>query len=97
MRRAVWSMLHADDSGGVSKSAERLAKMMTVVVTVFDSAGFTVSEQRTDKMPLQTRDLASRALPFVVEAAGHWYKQTTQFPYLGGLVHEDADLMVEIK
>ena len=34
-RRAVWAMLCADDARIVSKSAERLAKMMAVIVTVF--------------------------------------------------------------
>ena len=37
-------MLYADDAGIVSKSAQGLAKMMTVVVTVFEAAGLTVSE-----------------------------------------------------
>ena len=32
---AVWGMLYADDAGIVSKSAEGLAKLMTVIVTVF--------------------------------------------------------------
>ena len=34
VRRAVWGMLYADDAGTVSKSAEGLAKMMAVIVTV---------------------------------------------------------------
>ena len=42
VRRAVWDMLYADDAGIVSKSAEDLAKMMTVIVTVFEAAGLTV-------------------------------------------------------
>ena len=37
-------MLYADVAGIVSKSAEGLAKMMTVIVTVFEAAGLTVSE-----------------------------------------------------
>ena len=41
---AVWGMLYVDDAGIVSKSAEGHAKMMTVVVTVFEAAGLTVSE-----------------------------------------------------
>ena len=35
LRRAVWGMLYADDAGIVFKSAEGLAKIMTVIVTVF--------------------------------------------------------------
>ena len=38
VRRAVWGMLYADDAGIVSKSAEGLAKMMAVIVTVFRSS-----------------------------------------------------------
>ena len=46
LQRAVWGMLYADDAGIVSKSAEGLAKMMTVIVAVFEAAGLTVSERR---------------------------------------------------
>ena len=34
---------YCHDAGIVSKSAEGLAKMMTVIVIVFDAAGLTVS------------------------------------------------------
>ena len=44
VRRAVWGMPYADDAGIVSKSAEGLAKMMIVIVTVFEAAGLTVAE-----------------------------------------------------
>ena len=43
VRRSVWGMLYADDAGIASTSAESLAKMMTVIVTVFEAAGVTVS------------------------------------------------------
>ena len=39
VRRAVWGMLYADDAAVVSKSAEGLANMMMVIVTVFEAAG----------------------------------------------------------
>ena len=48
VQRAVWGMLYADDAGIVSKSAEGLAKRMTVIVTVFEAASFTVSEKKTE-------------------------------------------------
>ena len=48
-------------------------------------------------MLLQTRGIASRAPPFVIGAAGQRYNETVQFIYLGGVIHEDADLMVEIR
>ena len=50
-----WGMLYADDGGIVSKSAEGLAKMMIVIVTVFEAAGLTVS-QKAETMLLQTPD-----------------------------------------
>ena len=42
VRRAVWGMLYANDAGIVSKSAEGLEKMMTVIVAVSEAAGLTV-------------------------------------------------------
>ena len=57
VRREVWGMLFADDAGIVSRLAEGLAKLMTVIVTVFEAAGVTaVSEKRTETMLLRTRD-----------------------------------------
>ena len=41
VRRALRAMLYADDPGIVSKSAEGLAKTMTVIGTVFEAAGLT--------------------------------------------------------
>ena len=76
VRRAVWGMLYADDAGIVSKSAEGLAKMMTVIVTVFESADLTVSE-KSETMLLWTSDQAPRTSPLVIEAAGQRYRQTT--------------------
>ena len=62
-------MLYADDAGVVSKSAEGFAKMMTVIVTVFEAAGLTVSE-KTETMLLRTPDEAPCTSPLVIEAAG---------------------------
>ena len=56
VRREAWGMLYADDAGIVSKSAEGLAKMMTVIVTVFEAAGFTASEKKTETMLPRTPD-----------------------------------------
>ena len=50
----VWGMLYADDAGIVSRSAEGLAKIMTVIATVFEAAGLTVSESKTETMLLRT-------------------------------------------
>ena len=70
---------------------------MTVSVTVFEAAGLTVSEKKTETMLLQTPDQAPCTSPLVIEATGQRYKQTTQFLYLGGLVDASADIMPEIK
>ena len=53
---AVWGMLYADDAGIVFKSADGLAKMMTVIVTVFEEAGLTVSDKKAETMLLRTPD-----------------------------------------
>ena len=44
--------------------------MMTVIVTVFEAAGFTVSEKKTETMLLRTPDPARWTSPLVIEAAG---------------------------
>ena len=73
VQRAVWGMLYADDAGIVSKSAEGLAKMKTVIVTIFEAAGLTVSEKKTETMLLRTPDQPPRTSPLVIEAAGQRY------------------------
>ena len=95
VRRAVWGTLYADDSGIVSKSAEGLAKM-TVIVTVFETAGLTVSENKTKTVLLQIPHQTTLAPPLAVEAAGQGYEQTAQFVYLGGIIHEGVDLSLKV-
>ena len=80
VRRTVWGMLFADDGDIVSKSAKGLAKMMTVVVTVFESAGLTVSEKKTETIQLRAQNQASQTSPRVIEAAGQMYKQYCSGP-----------------
>ena len=60
VRRAVWGicMLYADDVSIVSKSAEGLAKMMTVIVPVFEAARLTVSEKKAETMLLRAPNQA---------------------------------------
>ena len=71
-------MLCADDAGIVSKSADGLAKMMTVIVTVFEAAGLTVSE-KSKTMLLRTPDQAPCTSPLVIEAAGQRYTDNAVF------------------
>ena len=70
VRRAVWGMLYADDAGIVSKPAEGLAEMITVIVTVFEAAGLKVSGKKTETMLIQTPDQTTLAPPIAIEAAG---------------------------
>ena len=42
-------MLYADDAGCVFKSAEGLAKMMTVIVNVFEAGSLTVYREEDEK------------------------------------------------
>ena len=81
----------------LSKPAEGLATMMTIIVTVFKTAGLAVSEKKTETMLLPTLDQALRTSLLVIEAADQRYRQTTQFVYLGSLVDASADVMPEIR
>ncbi|CAB1116295.1 unnamed protein product [Ectocarpus sp. CCAP 1310/34] len=56
VRRAVWGMLYADDAGVVSRSAEGLARMMTIIVEVFGEFGLTVSEKKTETLLMRAKD-----------------------------------------
>ena len=57
-----------------SQSAEGLAKTMTaVIVAVFEAAGLTVSEKKTETRLLRTPDQTILAPPLAVEAAGQRY------------------------
>ena len=50
-----------------------LRKMMTAIVTVFEAAGLTVSENKTETMLLRTLNQMLEISPLVVEAAGQRY------------------------
>ena len=90
-------MSYADDAGIVSRSAEGLANMMTVIVTVFEAAGLTVLERKTETMLLRTPGQTSLAPPLVIEAAGKRYRQTNQSLYPNGVIYESAGLSFEIE
>ena len=96
VRRAVRGMLYTDDAGIVSKSAEGLAKMMTVFVTAFEAAGLTVSDMKTEAMLLQAPAQTTLAPSLVIEVADQKYKQTAQVLYLGCIIRKHADLSLEI-
>ena len=94
VRRAAWGVLYADDAGSVSKSAEALAKMTTVIVTVFEAAGITVSEKKTDTALLLAPDHALWSSPLVIEA-GSQRSIRAKFLCFSGLVNASA-IMPEI-
>ena len=50
--------------------AEGLAKMIAVIVTIFEAAGLTVSENQTEAMFLRTPDQTALAPPLAIEAPG---------------------------
>ena len=93
VRRAVWGTLYAGDACIVSRSPQRLAKMMEVIVEVCRAFALTVSEKKTETMrmpPPRTPRTMMR-----IEAAGQIYKQVQSFAYLGGAVTETSDMSVE--
>ena len=66
-------MIYTDDAGIVSKSAEGLVKVMTVIVAAFEFTGLTVSEKKrvdasTNTKPGHSRPTACfrRSMPEVV-------------------------------
>ncbi|CAB1121287.1 unnamed protein product [Ectocarpus sp. CCAP 1310/34] len=91
-------MLYADDAGIVSKSADGLARMMTIIVEVFRE--LTVSERKTETLVMRVKEKQrpppTPPPPLTIEAAGQRYAQTTEFRYLGGLINEQGDLTREI-
>ena len=91
-------MLYAGDARIVSQSAEGFVKMMTVIVIIFEAAGLTVSEKKTETMLLRThrtRHPVPHRSSSRQQARG--IDRQRSFFYLGGLIDESADMMPEIK
>ena len=59
-----------DDDAGSGLSAEGLAIMMTVVVTVFEAASQTLSERKMKTTMLRTPSQKSLVPPHAIEASG---------------------------
>ncbi|MEP5728735.1 MAG: hypothetical protein ABJL67_05100, partial [Sulfitobacter sp.] len=70
--------------------------MMTVIVTVFKTAGRTVTERKKETMLLRTQHQTTLAPPLLIEEPGQGYKHAAQFSYPGGLIPENADPTIEI-
>ena len=92
----LWGMLQADDARVVSRSPERLRKVMGVIVVVCAAFGLTVSEAKAEIMCLRAKGMPESTATFSVEAAGQVYNQTNEFVYLGGNVNHNADLSIEV-
>ena len=87
VRKAVWGMLYSDDAGVVSRPAEGLAGMMTLVVEVFEEFGLTVSEKKTETLLMRVSVRRAKKgeqppppppPPLVVEGAGQRYEHTAE-------------------
>ena len=97
VRRSVCGMLYSDDAGIVFKSTGDLASM-TVVVTVFDSAGLTVPETETETTLLRTLNKILPAPPLVVDTVVRGIYTDDEFSVSGrGLINASADILPEIK
>ena len=97
-------MQNTDDAGGVSKSPDCLARVMTATVRVFGAFGLTMSGRKTRTLltpvPKKSRQMGeppTTPLPtLVIEAAGQTYAHTTTLRYSRGLITEGAQLTHEI-
>ena len=69
---------------------------MGVIVVVCAAFGPTVSEAKAEIMCLRTKGMPEFTATFSVEAAGHVFKQTNEFVYLGVNVNHNDDLFIEV-
>ena len=69
---------------------------MGMIVVVCAAFGLIVSEAKTDIVCLRAKWMPGSTATFSVEAAGLVYNQTNEFVYLGGNVHHNADLSIEV-
>ena len=87
-------MLYADDAGNVSRSSERLERMMTVMMPGYSEFGLMVCEAKTETMCLQTK--CGGKVSFTINTVGQVCEQTIEFVHLGGAIISDRKLTVEI-
>ena len=72
--------------------------MSTVIMTVLEAAGLTVSEKKTETVLLRTPLQAPQHESLIIEAAGQRYTQTNdECISLGGVVNEDTNISPEIE
>ena len=94
--RAACGMLYVEDAGVVSTSPRGLARMMSVIVVVYQELELT-ERKRTKAIYLWSNpSTALNALRS--EEAGKRYRQITKFVYLsGGAINEGTYLVTEIR
>ena len=92
----LWGMLCTDDAGVVSQPPEQPRKMTGVIVVVCAAFGLTGTEAKTEIICLRTKGMPEPNATFSVEAAGQVFNQMKEFVYLGGNVHHNADLSIEV-
>lgn len=94
--RAVWVMLHADDTGFALRSSAGLACMAVIIVKVLSEFGLSVSEKKTKilmmRVPNKSRKTTTAPANGRRISAGQNYGQTGNFRYQGGLVARDGTL-----
>lgn len=78
----------------VSRSAEGLARMITVIDEVLREFGLTLSEEKPEVLVMRVKEESGSPShpPLIIEAAGQGYAQTTHFRYLGALLTEHGEL-----
>ena len=93
VRRPVCDMLYADDAGVLCKSTENLAKM-TVIVTVFKSAGLTVWEKHKETTLLAPSTRFSWPHRLLSKRRARGIHADDAFSVPGrGLINESADIV----
>ena len=92
----LWDILYADNAGVVAQSPEQPRKMMEVIVVVCAAFGLTVSDAKTEIVCLRAKGMLESTATFSVEAGVQVYNQTNEFVYLGGNVHHNTDLSIEV-
>ena len=84
VRRAVWGMLYVNGACIISRSPQRLAKTMEVIVEVCRVFALTVSAKKRETMYMPSPRTPQTMVR--IEAAGKIYKQMRSFTYLGSAV-----------
>lgn len=91
LRHGTWGMLHADDVGSYSRSADRLDRKMAVIVIARQEFGCTVSESKIESIcPWVVPDCGENASH--IEAAGRRFRQMVKIVDLVGAVSVDANI-----